>query len=286
MHNLTSEGQRLLEEIGRRNGFSTEAMLALLQSVRSGRGTMAQFSHPELGGMGQWTRGGMIMIGDMFNNALKSRIAALCAELSEVVGRTDVVSRRPASSQWQSQGGSGGMPLPESSLFVPAPGGFGASNWWPSDLGNPGSTGAQNNMRYAYFPGGRRLAIEVNGRMSVHDTGDHAINGFAQQQSGDQSLTFTSQYGVVRLDSLPLVSGADAPMPPPAAEPRPFGPGSGADTPMARPEPPSSGGPDAGTRPAGGDIFHSLERLAGLRDKGIISEQEFSEKKAELLKRL
>jgi hypothetical protein len=37
---------------------------------------------------------------------------------------------------------------------------------------------------------------------------------------------------------------------------------------------------------AGGDIFSSIERLAGLRDQGFISEEEFSAKKTELLKRL
>lgn len=40
--------------------------------------------------------------------------------------------------------------------------------------------------------------------------------------------------------------------------------------------------------PAGSsdDIFAKLERLAGLRDKGILSEQEFAAKKGELLARL
>ena len=36
----------------------------------------------------------------------------------------------------------------------------------------------------------------------------------------------------------------------------------------------------------GDDIFAKLERLAGLRDKGILSEEEFAAKKAELLSRL
>jgi hypothetical protein len=37
---------------------------------------------------------------------------------------------------------------------------------------------------------------------------------------------------------------------------------------------------------AGGDIFGSIERLAGLRDKGFISAEEFLAKKTELLSRL
>ncbi|WP_291913937.1 hypothetical protein [Accumulibacter sp.] len=43
---------------------------------------MAQFSHSEFSGSGQWTRGGMIMVSDMFDNSLKGRIDGLCNELS------------------------------------------------------------------------------------------------------------------------------------------------------------------------------------------------------------
>ena len=44
--------------------------------------------------------------------------------------------------------------------------------------------------------------------------------------------------------------------------------------------------PQAGGDISGGDIFSSIERLAALRDKGIISEAEFAAKKTELLGRL
>lgn len=80
-------------------------------------------------------------------------------------------------------------------------------NWWPGDLGAPASTGAQNNMRYAWFAGSRRLAVDLGRRVWVYDTGDHNIGGVSQQQSGGgMTLTFTSQYGVVDLAALPVVS--------------------------------------------------------------------------------
>ena len=207
MAELTPEGQRIVDEAARRYGMSSDAVRALLEALVSSGGGMAQFNHPDLGGMGQWSSGGMIMIGDMFNNDLKSRISALCNELAAVVGRTDIISNRPQNSQWQSQGGSSNMPQPNSTFFVGGNDGAGG-NWWPQDLGMPASTGAQNSMRYACFPERRRLALDVNGQVSVYDTGDHWITGFSQQQGGDQSLTFNSQYGVVRLDSLQQVSGS------------------------------------------------------------------------------
>ncbi|MBK7424578.1 MAG: SHOCT domain-containing protein, partial [Propionivibrio sp.] len=91
------------------------------------------------------------------------------------------------------------------SLFVPpAPGTSG--DWWPADLRWPNSTGAQNNVRYAYFAQARRLAIELNGRVTVYDTLDHQIGGFSQQQSYGGSISFNSQYGLIDVASLPVVS--------------------------------------------------------------------------------
>jgi Short C-terminal domain len=274
MAELTPEGQRIVEDAARRYGTSTDAVHVLLEALVASGGGMAQFNHPDLGGMGQWSSGGMIMIGDMFNNRLKNTVAMLCGELSNVVARTDIVAYRPQSSQWQSQGGSRSPLTQDSSFFVSDPARSGGGNWWPSDLGVPASTGAQNNLRYAYFPDHRRLALNMNGQISVYDTGDHWITGFSQQQSGDQSLTFTGQFGVVRLDSLPPVDGQGSGLAPhtPAAAPQP----------AWQPEVQAT----ADAPPAGGDIFSSIERLAALRDKGIISEAEFAAKKTELLGRL
>jgi hypothetical protein len=57
-------------------------------------------------------------------------------------------------------------------------------------------------MRYACFPDRRRLVVQQGGRTTVYDTGEHRITGFSQQQSGGQSLRFTSQMGTVRLEDL------------------------------------------------------------------------------------
>jgi hypothetical protein len=162
-------------EIAKRHGFSSDAARAVAEALRHGGGSMAQFNHPELGGMGQWAAGGMIMIGDMFNNALKARVDALCRDLAAAPGPV------PATAEQQ-------------------PGR--SSHWWPEGLGSASATGAQNDMRYACFPETGRLAVMRDGRVRVYDTGDHRIGGFSQQQSGSQSLSFTSQTGTVRLEDL------------------------------------------------------------------------------------
>ncbi|WP_341328100.1 hypothetical protein [Methylotuvimicrobium sp. KM2] len=71
MNQLTPEGSSIINQLAQRYHFSFDAVCSLLQSVINGNGSMAQFNHPEFGGSGQWMRGGMIMVGDMFNNQLK-----------------------------------------------------------------------------------------------------------------------------------------------------------------------------------------------------------------------
>ena len=207
MQQLSPQGRQLVSELAQRHGFSADAVTAMLYAVLCGNGTMAQFSHPEFGGSGQWMRGGMIMLGDMFNNALKGRVDALCSEISDVLARQPGLLQG-GSFQSQSQGGSdyqsqtAGGTMGQSSLFIPDP----AAHWWPAELGTPSATGAQNNVKYAYFAGARRLAVDTGGEVWVYDTQDHQIGGFSQQQGGGSSITFTSQFGTVNLASLPVIS--------------------------------------------------------------------------------
>jgi hypothetical protein len=231
----------------------------------------------------------MVMIGDMFNNGLKARVDGLCYELAGLARSANLFRpAAPLQSQSQSQGGGAGV-----SLFVP--GTFTSGNWWPEDLGYAASTGAQNDLHYAFFPSTHRLAINIGGRVTVYDTRDHQISGFSQQQSGDQSLTFTSQYGLVNLSSLDIVSPAGGrDVAAPAASPRES---AVAETSAALETglPPiqntvqqtatsPTASPSAGT--GDGDIFGKIERLAELYAKGILTEDEFQAKKADLLSRL
>lgn len=268
MPELTPEGARRVEAIAARHGVSPDAARTLLRALVAGGGSQAQFSHPELGGMGQWSQGGMIMVGDMFDNALKARVDALCTELAGLLRDATPIAAAPARSQSQSQTQSGGAP--GVSLFVS--GGAGGT-WWPEGLGTASSTGGQNDLRYAVFPASRRLAIDIGGRVAVYDTGEHTIGGVSQQQSGDRTLTFTSQHGLVRVEDLRRVDAAGAPDPAPAAPARA----------EARPAPAEPKAP----RPAqGADILATIERLHELRRREILSEAEFAAKKAELLSRL
>ena len=116
--------------------------------------------------------------------------------------------------------------------------------------------------------------------MTVYDTGDHMISGVTQQQSGDQSLTFTSQRGLVRLADLPVLQ-AERPRSGPSAEAEKSRP---QPTP-AMPSQAAAASPPSAER-SSGDVLATLERLAELHRKGVLTEEEFTAKKAELLSRI
>src|ERR1700678_4170011 len=103
MTQVSPEGSRVVEDVAHRTAFSPDAVTSMLFSMIAGRGGMAQFSHPEFGGSGQWMAGGAIMISDMFNNALKARVDALCNELSALI-RSEPDFAAADSFQSQSQG--------------------------------------------------------------------------------------------------------------------------------------------------------------------------------------
>jgi hypothetical protein len=298
---LTDQGWQKICELAQRYGISTDAVMSMLQSVVNGNGTMAQFSIPELGGGGQWMQGGMTMVGDMFNYGLKSKVDGLCGELSQLLMQQPFVPQpQPSQSQWQGGGGQqqsgggqqqssgdgsnsnmGGSPF---SLFVPGPSGGGGS-WWPAELGSPNGSGGQNNVRYAYFSNARRLAVDINGTVTVYDTLDNQIGGVSQQQGGNSSVTLTSQYGTVDVASLPVISVNG--VPPQSAAPQPAAPQSFAPNPAPQAAPVSQpSAPQNSGSVQEHDIFAKIEKLADLQQKGVISMEEYTVKKTELLQRL
>ena len=103
MQNLTPEGLRIVTDAAKRHGVSLDGALVLLDALARGNGRQAQFNHPDLGGMGRWSQGGMIMIGDMFNQGLKYRVDALCNELAGILHVQPLTNSKAESSQSQTQ---------------------------------------------------------------------------------------------------------------------------------------------------------------------------------------
>ena len=290
MARWTEQGERLVNDVANRYGASYEAVSLMLDSILRGNGTMAQFNIYELGGCGQWMRGGMTMVGDMFNYQLKSKVDGICGDLSAAIVDQNMQVVPPPPPQKPGSGKAGQ--------------GFG--NWsqgWPSDLGVPNTSGSQNQYRYAYFAGMRRLAISDGQSVTVYDTLDHSIGGVSQQQGGVAGVGFTSQYGHVDLRTLPLVSGvavgtsvqASMPIqepiqlsaPAPANEPVSIT-ATTIESPqsVANPTFASAVSQTGQIAMSNEELFTMIERLAKLRDAGALTEDEFATKKTELLARL
>ncbi|KEZ78638.1 SHOCT domain-containing protein [Salinisphaera hydrothermalis] len=138
-----------------------------------------------------------------------------------------------------------------------------ATPTWPDSLGTPSATGSQGDLHYAWFADTRRLALMRHGQLQVFDTGDHRISGVSQQQGNTSgNISFTSQNGPIDLASL---------------------------TPVADPAAPTHRATTAASptaRSNGDDVFTAIERLGELRDRGLLTDEEFRAKKTELLSRL
>jgi hypothetical protein len=178
----------LVDRMAKRHSVSPAAVQVVLAALRRGGGRMAQFSHADFGGMSQWSPG-MSMVGDMFNAQLKARLDALCTDIAAHLDATEAAGNARSAAEEVSYRSTAG-----------------AADWWPDGLGRPGAVGAQNDLRYAVFPESHRLVIDDRGAVSVYDTGNHRIFGVAQAQSGDRTLSFTSQDGLVRVADLAKIS--------------------------------------------------------------------------------
>ncbi len=163
-----------LLELARKYGISLGAVEALSNALQESGGSQAQFNHPELGGMGQW-QPGMVMIGDMFNQSLKAKVAALGNELAHLVHS---VPSTAASNQ---------------------------TNWWPQNLGTPAAVGGQNDLHYAYFPTSSRLLLQQISQITAYDTANLSITGFSQQQPGSSLLVLHTSQGTLAVTDLAVV---------------------------------------------------------------------------------
>jgi hypothetical protein len=199
---LTSDSTEKIQELAQRYGMSVEAVQAIWQALSNSNGNAAQFNHPELGGAGQWMRGGMTMVGNLSDATLKGRVDGLCCELSTLMASS---GRHTSFQGFQEPTDPLHPPInPDGDPMLTAGSVFGP--WWPTELGTPMATGRQNQTRYAYFPDSGRLVIASNGRVTIYNSSAHRIAGVSQQQAQGAPLEFTTPEGIIRAVDLPVIS--------------------------------------------------------------------------------
>jgi hypothetical protein len=147
--------KKQIKSLAKKHGFSEETVEVLLNGLVQSGGNQVQFNIAELGGMGQW-QGGMVMIGDMFNNMLKNRVNNLCYELAEL---------------------SRSLPEEKSKSKVAK----------SSEEDKITFKGAQNEIGYQYFASKNRLEILNNGKVKAkYDTTGFELTGAQQQQNNSE----------------------------------------------------------------------------------------------------
>lgn len=148
--------EAVVEALVATHGFPREAVTCAIDAARQGNFSQAQFNHPALGGMGQWMPG-MVMIGDIFNGLLQSRVSSLFA---------DIARRRDSLAAAQ-----------QSSL--------------PLAYGSPSQTSRQNNFVVAYFPNVQRLVAGYEPTLRAYALGGRIVTGI--QVQNDHVVVNTSQ---------------------------------------------------------------------------------------------
>ena len=132
----------------------------------------------------------------------------------------------------------------------------------------------------------------------MYDTLDNNIGGVSQQQGGDTSLTFSSQYGTIAVSSLPIISGPGlAPQKQTNfVESAPTNNqynnannvnANNTDTSAPMPEPVANNANNLSVDDASTDgIIALIEKIAKLHESGALTDEEFNTKKSELLGRI
>ena len=163
----------MINGLAQQHQLSRDAIRALWVALQHGKGQQAQFNHPELGGMGQWMPG-MLMISDMNNYALKAKIDVICAELASAV-KTSSTTRSTLTT----------------------------TMWWLPKLGTPSSSGSQNNIAYAYFPQQQCIAVKTGQQVTYYNTSGRRISGVSAQ---NQQVFVEADGQRFRIETLPKIS--------------------------------------------------------------------------------
>jgi hypothetical protein len=190
----------VIPSIAQRYHVSLDAAREVERALRATGGRQAQFSHPELGGTGQWMPG-MLMIHAGADRQLRARVEGLLDEVAAVIRGSETAS--PAALARDPN-----APAASSRVDLPA-----GESWWPASYGHPTAHGCQSGIRYALFPGRRCVLVQVGSRIDCFDTADHKVRGVGQtsassvepQQGHASRLVLTTAAGEIPLDHLECI---------------------------------------------------------------------------------
>src|SRR4051794_11312142 len=142
--------------IASRYGVSEAIVRVIHRCLQTTNGLMCQFDIPEFGGMGQW-QPGQVMITRWNDHDLRAKVDGLCSEIAAIVRGSDTAAPAALSRPPGTAPAVGHVDLAA------------GESWWPAMYGHPSAAGAQNGVRYAYFPDKHRLLIQNGAHIEAYD---------------------------------------------------------------------------------------------------------------------
>jgi hypothetical protein len=177
---------KILAKIGEQHGFSLDAMQALGAELLRGGLKRARFNHPELGGIGMWSHG-EVVIGDMSDEETRVRIwqvvDALMPALKQVEVSEDV--RRATQDQ---------------TLVMP---------WWGDiKLGSPAVQGVMESLTYGYFLESHRVIVRKDDKITHYDASGLAVMdiGIVYGERAMPQVALQLVDGTVPVSDLPIIT--------------------------------------------------------------------------------
>lgn len=179
MPQLEQEYQRIAQQYG----VSAEAVQQLAHALIRGRLKTARFNHPELGGIGKWRRGD-VLLGDVRDEDHKTLVWRLAEELMPLLKHVPL----PASSEENEQ-----------TLVMP---------WWGDRLlGEPIITDRFESVQYGYFLESRRVIVLRGDDLIHYDADGLLVTGLVRRVSPSRGLELILQTvtGEVNVEALPII---------------------------------------------------------------------------------
>lgn len=199
LHAQSGDKDPIIKELSSKYEIDQDAVECLYNSIQAGNGTMAQYNHPGLGGMGQWMAGGSVM---SFNWVLAGKITQMANAISQkILERPSQQSSQPAKvvpvspvQQKPVVNNSNPSFTPFAPMKPMAPMTFS----FPQGNGekSPDMSGAQNGTSYKYFKNDDVLEITKNGSTKKIILSAKLVGVSQEQdQQGHQKFVFKDVNG-------------------------------------------------------------------------------------------
>jgi len=177
----------VIQSVASRYLVDERVVRRLYDQLKGSCATACSFDIPELGGAGEWSPG-HVTGAPGADHSLRMRIDGLCSELAALIQGSETSAPEALTRKPHSAPASGRVDMPA------------GDSWWPASFGTPAASGDRFGMRYAFFPGARRLLIQQGARIDSHDTREYQVKGVAEMSGGTSELSFETDKGAVKLE--------------------------------------------------------------------------------------